>query len=62
MPTLQLDFKFQVSVEDGIVTPAEARMRFALFLSGLPNAAIDTVPVFVWSNTDRSRPRKVERQ
>ena len=34
--------------------------RSVPFLCGLPKVALETVPMFVWLNTDRSRPRRVE--
>ena len=49
-----------VSAQDGIVALGKARTRSAPSLSSLPKAALETVPIFAWLNTDRSRPWKVE--
>ena len=49
-----------VSAQDGIVAFEKAHMRSATSLSSLPKVALETVPIFVWLNTDRSRPRRVE--
>ena len=44
------------STQDGIVELEKAHTRSAPSLSSLPKVALDTVPIFVWLNTDRSRP------
>ena len=49
-----------VSAQDGIVALRKACTRSAPSLSSLPKAAIETVPIFAWLNTDRSRPCRVE--
>ena len=49
-----------LSAQDGIVALGKAHTRFAPPLSSLPQVAPVTVPMFVWLNTDRSRPRRVE--
>ena len=51
-----------VSAQDGIVALGKAHTRSAPFLSSLPKVALETVPIFVWLNTDRSRPLRVECQ
>ena len=38
----------------------KAHMCSAPSLSSLPKVALETVPTFVWLNTDSSRPRRVE--
>ena len=45
-----------VSAQDGIVALGKAHTRSAPSLSSLPKVALETVPIFVWLNTDRSRP------
>ena len=49
-----------VSAQDGIVALGQAHTRSAPSLSSLPKVALETVPIFVWLNTDRSRPWRVE--
>ena len=49
-----------VSAQDGIVALGKAHTHSALSLSSLPKVALETVPIFVWLNTDRSRPWRVE--
>ena len=49
-----------VSAQDGIVALGKAHTRSAPSLSSLPKVALDIVPIFVWLNTDRSRPCRVE--
>ena len=49
-----------VSAQDGIVALGKAHTRSAPSLSSLPKVALETVPIFVWLNTDRSRPWRVE--
>ena len=49
-----------VSAQDGIVALGKAHTRSAPSLSSLPKVALETVPIFVWLNTDRFRPCRVE--
>ena len=49
-----------VSVPDGIVALGKAHTRSDPPLCSLTNVALETVPMFVWLNTDRSRPRRVQ--
>ena len=49
-----------VSAQDGIVALGKAHTRSAPSLSSLPKVALETVPIFVWLNTDRSRPWRVK--
>ena len=49
-----------VSVQDGIVALGKAHTCPALSLSSLPKVALETVPIFVWLNTDRSQSWRVE--
>ena len=49
-----------VSAQDDIVALGKAHTRSAPSLSSLPKVALETVPIFVWLNTDRSRPWRVE--
>ena len=49
-----------VSAQDGIVALGKAHTRSAPSLSSLPKVALETVPIFVWLNTYRSRPWRVE--
>ena len=49
-----------VSAQDGIVALGKAHTRSAPSLSSLPKVALETVPIFVWLNTDRSRLWRVE--
>ena len=49
-----------VSAQDGIVVLGKAHTRSAPSLSSLPKVTLETVPIFVWLNTDRSRPWRVE--
>ena len=49
-----------VSAQDGIVALGKAHTRSALSLSSLLKVALETVPIFVRLNTDRSRPWRVE--
>ena len=53
-------FQFSVSAQDGIVALGKAHTRSTPSLSSLPKVALETVPIFVWLNTDRSRPWRVE--
>ena len=62
---LYINFSFSfssvsVSAQDGIVALGKAHTRSAPSLSSLPKVALETVPIFVWLNTDRSRPWRVE--
>ena len=45
-----------VSAQGGIVALGKAYTRSAPSLSSLPKVALETVPIFVWLNTDRSQP------
>ena len=56
----KFQFSVSVSAQDGIVVLGKAHTRSAPSLSSLPKVALETVPIFVWLNTDRSRPRRVE--
>ena len=49
-----------VSAQDGIVALGKAHTRSVPSLSILTKVALETVPIFVWLNTDRSRPWRVE--
>ena len=49
-----------VSAQDGIVVLGKAHTRSAPSFSSLPKVALETVPIFVWLNTDRSRPWRME--
>ena len=49
-----------ISGQDGIVTLGKAHTLSAPSLSSPPKVAIQTVPMFVGLNIDRSRPRRVE--
>ena len=49
-----------VSAQDGIVALGKAHTRSAPSLSSLPKVTLETVPIFAWLNTDRSRPWRVE--
>ena len=49
-----------VSAQDGIVALRKAHTRSAPSLSSLPKVALETVPIFAWLNTDRSRPWRAE--
>ena len=49
-----------VSVQDCIVALRKAHTRCAPSLSSLPKVALETVPIFAWLNTDRSRPWRAE--
>ena len=49
-----------VSAQDGIVALGKAHTRSAPSLGSLPKVALETVPIFAWLNTDRSRPLRVE--
>ena len=51
-----------VSAQADIVTLGKAHTRSTPTLSSLPKVALETVPIFVWLNTDRSRPLRVECQ
>ena len=55
-------FQFPVSAQYGIVALGKAHTRSAPSLSSLPKVALETVPIFVWLNTDRSRLWRVERR
>ena len=49
-----------VSAQNGIVALGKANTRSSPSLSSLPKVALETVPIFAWLNTDRSRPLRVE--
>ena len=49
-----------LSPQVGIVALGKAHTHSAPSLSSLPKVALETVPIFVWLNTDRSRPWRVE--
>ena len=51
-----------VSAQDGTVALGKAHTRSAPSISGLAKVVLETLPVFVRLNTDRSRPRRVECQ
>ena len=53
-------FSFSVSAQDGIVALGKPHTRSAPSLSSLPKVSLETVPIFAWLNTDRSRPWRVE--
>ena len=52
--------KVSVSAQDGIIALGKAHTRSAPSLSSLPKLALETVPIFAWLNTNRSRPWRVE--
>ena len=43
-----------VSAHDGIAALGKVHTRSAPSLSSLPEVALETLPIFVWLNTDRS--------
>ena len=49
-----------VSAQDGMVALGKAHARSAPSLSSLPKVSFETVPIFAWLNTDRTRPLRVE--
>ena len=51
-----IEVSVSVSAQDGIVALGKAHTRSAPSLSSLPKVALETVPIFVLLNTDRSRP------
>ena len=53
-------FSFSVSAQDGIIALGKAHTCSAPSLSSLPKVALKTVPIFVWLNTNCSRPWMVE--
>ena len=53
-------FPFSVSAQDGIVALGKAHTRSVPSLSSLPKVTLETVPMFVWLVTDRSRPWRME--
>ena len=57
---VSLTVSVSVSAQDGIVALGKAHTRSAPSLSSLQKVALQTVPIFVWLNTDRSRPLRVE--
>ena len=59
-PAGPVSVSVSVSAQDGIVALGNTLICSAPSLSNLPKVAPETVPMFVWLNTDRSRPRRVE--
>ena len=59
-PSGKGDFSISVSAQDGIVPLGKVHTRSAPSLSSLPKVARERVPIFVWLNTDRSRPQRLE--
>ena len=53
---------FPVSAHCGIVELRKAHKRSAPSPSSVSTVALETIPMFVWLNTDRTRPRTVERR
>ena len=49
-----------VSAQDDTVALGKVHTHSALPLSSLPKIVLETVPMFVWLNTDRSRPRRLD--
>ena len=49
-----------VSAQEGIVALGKAHTRSGPSVSSLPKVALETVPIFAWLNTDRSRPWRME--
>ena len=49
-----------VSAQDGIVVLRKANVCSVPSLSSLSKVSLKTVPMFVWLNTDHSRPQRVE--
>ena len=49
-----------VSAQGGTVALGKAHTRSAPSFSSLPKVALQTVPMFIWLTTDRSRPWRVE--
>ena len=58
--SVRVSVSVSVSSQNGIVALGKAHTRSAPSLSSLPKVALKTVPMFVWLNTDRSRPWRVE--
>ena len=58
----EVSVSVSVSAHDGIVALGKAHTRSAPSLSSLLKVALETVPIFAWLNTDRSRPWRVECQ
>ena len=52
----QFPLSVTVSAQDGIVALREAHTRSAPVFRQSPMVALEIVPIFVWLNTDRSRP------
>ena len=57
---LSLAVSVSVSAEDVIVVIGKAHTCSAPFLCCLPKVALETVPIFVWLNTDHFWPWRVE--
>ena len=55
-----LEREVSVSAQDGIVALWKAHTYSTPSLSSLPKVALETVPMFVWLNTDLPRPWGVE--
>ena len=60
--TWMCNVSVSVSVQDHVVGLRKAHTRSAPSLSGNRKVAIETAPPFVWLNTDRSRPLRMERR
>ena len=58
--SLGIAVSVSVSAQDGIVALRKTHTRSAPSRSSLPKVALETVPIFVWLNTDRSWPWRVE--
>ena len=58
--TRTLRVSLSVSAQDGIVALGKAHTRSTPSLCSLHKVAFETVPIFVWMNTDCSRPWRVE--
>ena len=59
-PAGTVSVSVSVSAQDGIGALGKAHTRSAQSLSSLPKVALETVPIFAWLNTGRSRPWRVE--
>ena len=49
-----------ISAQDDIVALGKVHTLSAPYFSSLPKVALETVPISVWLNTDRSRPLRVD--
>ena len=54
------EFQFQFQLKMANVALGKAHTRSTPSLSSLPKVALETVPIFGWLSTDRSRPWRVE--